>query len=229
MSMSAEIRQSANGDDADCPVPAAVSPDKARRRFFGKSANDKGAGTAEMAKAPAVGRSVALLHVLPALLWLPQAGLLAFSVGKIADGAPMTAILPAAVAVLILGLIKAWLEKVAARLSFRAARAALSRRRLQALHAVAKVSPLDLARTASGEAASVIAEAAEALVPYFSRFQPARMKATIVPLVFVLAILPFTWIAALVLLLSMPTIPLFMALIGWQAKAASEKQSGRDR
>ncbi len=224
MSMSAEIRQSANGDDADCPVPAAVSPDKARRRFFGKSANDKGVGTAELAKAPAVGRSVALLHVLPALLWLPQAGLLAFSVGNIADGAPMTAILPAAVAVLILGLLKAWLEKVAARLSFRAARAALSRRRLQALHAVAEVSPLDLARTASGEAASVIAEAAEALVPYLSRFQPARMKATIVPLVFVLAILPFTWIAALVLLLSMPTIPLFMALIGWQAKAASEKQ-----
>lgn len=64
MSMSAEIRQSANGDDADCPVPAAVSPDKARRRFFGKSTNDKGVGMAEIAKAPAVGRSVALLHVL---------------------------------------------------------------------------------------------------------------------------------------------------------------------
>ncbi|MDZ7925963.1 MAG: thiol reductant ABC exporter subunit CydD [Agrobacterium sp.] len=222
--MSAEIRQSANSDDADGPVKAAVSPDMARRRFFGKSSSDKGADTAEMAKATPVGRPVALLHVLPALIWLPQAGLLAFSVGKIAEGAAMTAILPAAVAVLILGLIKAWLEKVAARLSFRAARAALSRRRLEALHAVAKVSPLDLSRTASGEAASVITEAAEALVPYLSRFQPARMKATIVPLVFVLAILPFTWIAALVLLLSMPTIPLFMALIGWQAKAASEKQ-----
>ena len=224
MRMSAEIRQSANGYDADCPVKAAVSPATARRRFFGKSSRDKSAEAAEMAKAPTVGRPVALLHVLPALIWLPQAGLLAFSVGKIAEGAAMTAILPAAVAVLILGLIKAWLEKVAARLSFRAARAALSRRRLEALHAVAKVSPLDLSRTASGEAASVIAEAAEALVPYLSRFQPARMKATIVPLVFVLVILPFTWIAALVLLLSMPTIPLFMALIGWQAKAASEKQ-----
>ncbi|AAK89342.2 ABC transporter, nucleotide binding/ATPase protein [Agrobacterium fabrum str. C58] len=136
----------------------------------------------------------------------------------------MMAIVPAAVAVLILGLLKAWLEKVAARLSFRAARAALSQRRFEALQAVAKVSPLDLSRTASGEAAGIVAEAAEALVPYLSRFQPARMKATIVPLVFVLAILPFSWIAALVLLLAMPTIPLFMALIGWQAKAASEKQ-----
>ncbi len=222
MSMSPQIRQSAEG--ADCPAPETVPSGAARRHFFGNVSGEKGAGKAEMKKAPAVGRSVALLHMLPALLWLPQAGLLAFSVGKVADGEPMMAILPAAVAVLVLGVIRAWLEKIAARLSFRAARAALSRRRLEALHAVAKVSPLDLSRTASGEAASVIAEAAEALVPYLSRFQPARMKATVVPLVFVLAILPFTWIAALVLLLSMPTIPLFMALIGWQAKAASEKQ-----
>lgn len=36
----------------------------------------------------------------------------------------MTAILPAAVAVLLLGLIKAFLERLAARLSFRAARTA---------------------------------------------------------------------------------------------------------
>ncbi|XHE15869.1 thiol reductant ABC exporter subunit CydD [Agrobacterium deltaense] len=223
--MSVQTRQSASGDGVDCPAPETVSPDVVRRRFFGAAAGKSSDGGAvKKAKAPAVGRSIALLHVVPALLWLPQAGLLAFSVGKIAGGAPMTAILPAAVAVLILGLIKVFLERLAARLSFRAARAALSRRRLEALHAVAQVSPLDLSRTASGEAAGVVAETAEALVPYLSRFQPARMKATIVPLVFVLAILPFTWIAALVLLLSMPTIPLFMALIGWQAKAASEKQ-----
>ncbi|WP_174021702.1 thiol reductant ABC exporter subunit CydD [Agrobacterium fabrum] len=219
--MSAHIPRSADGDATDCPVPGA-----GQRRFFGRArrnvAPDKTAVKTQ--HAPAVGRSVALLHALPALLWLPQAGLLAFSVGKIADGEPMMAIVPAAVAVLILGLLKAWMEKVAARRSFRAARAALSQRRFEALQAVAKVSPLDLSRTASGEAAGIVAEAAEALVPYLSRFQPARMKATIVPLVFVLAILPFSWIAALVLLLAMPTIPLFMALIGWQAKAASEKQ-----
>ncbi|MGV1988796.1 thiol reductant ABC exporter subunit CydD [Agrobacterium sp. 22-221-1] len=226
--MSVEIRQGADGDGAVCPAPVGVSPDARRRRFFSnsnrKTSRDRAAERAKMTRSPAVGRSVALLHVLAALLWLPQAGLLAFSVGRIADGAPMMAIVPAAAAVLILGLIKAWLEKIAARLSFRAARTALSQRRLEALQAVAKVSPLDLSRTASGEAAGVVAEAAEALVPYLSRFQPAQMKATLVPLVFVLAILPFTWIAALVLLLAMPTIPLFMALIGWQAKAASEKQ-----
>lgn len=228
MSTSAQIRQSLDSNGSDCPAPGSVSPEMAQRRFFkGARNNPARSGKGEQAavtSAPSVGRPVALLHVLPALLWLPQAGLLAFSVGKIADGAPMTAILPAAFAVLVFGLLKAFLERLAARLSFRAARHALSRQRKEALNAVAKASPLDLSRTASGEAASIIAEAAEALVPYLSRFQPARMKATVIPLVFVLAILPFTWIAALVLLLSMPTIPLFMALIGWQAKAASEKQ-----
>ncbi|MFK3777783.1 thiol reductant ABC exporter subunit CydD [Agrobacterium sp. NPDC089420] len=224
--MSAQIRQTVDSNGSGCPAPAVAAPDRARRRFF-SGANRKGSrgnAAVKTTHAQGVGRSVALLHVLAALLWLPQAGLLAFSVGKIADGQPMMAIVPAAVAVLILGLIKALLEKMAARLSFRAARAVLSRRRLEVLEAVARVSPLDLSRTASGEAASMLAETAEALVPYLSRFQPARMKATIVPLVFVLVILPFTWVAALVLLLAMPTIPLFMALIGWQAKAASEKQ-----
>lgn len=96
-------------------------------------------------------------------------------------------------------------------MSFRMARAALSQRRLEALHALARVSPLDLSRTASGEVAAVVAETSEALVPYLSRFQPARMKATIVPVAYALVILPFSWIAALVLLLAMPTIPLFMA------------------
>ena len=136
MSMSVEIRQGADGDGAVCPAPVGVSPDATRRRFFSnanrKTSRDRAAGRVKMTSVPAVGKSVALLHVLAALLWLPQAGLLAFSVGRIADGAPMMAIVPAAAAVLILGLIKAWLEKIAARLSFRAARAALSQRRLEA-------------------------------------------------------------------------------------------------
>ncbi len=195
--------------------------DTAGRRISEAGIADAGQ---EKARIPSQGRSVAFLHAVAALIWLPQAALLALSVGMIADAAPMISIVPAASAVLVLGVLKAWLEKAASRRSFQAARRVLSQERAEALAIVATASPLDSSRTTSGEAASVIAESAEALVPYLSRFLPARMKATVVPFVFFVAIFPFSWVAALVLLFAMPTIPLFMALIGWQAKAASEKQ-----
>ncbi|WP_457840929.1 ABC transporter transmembrane domain-containing protein, partial [Staphylococcus aureus] len=60
--------------------------------------------------------------------------------------------------------------------------------------------------------------------PYLARFQPARLKATVVPLAILAAVLPLSWAAALVLLVAAPLIPLFMALIGWRAKAASQAQ-----
>jgi len=37
-------------------------------------------------------------------------------------------------------------------------------------------------------------------------------------------VFPISWIAALILFFAMPLIPIFMALIGWRAQAASEKQ-----
>ena len=83
---------------------------------------------------------------------------------------------------------------------------------------------MDPARPASGMAASVIAEQAEAVVPYLVRYQPARWRAMVVPLVILPVVACLSWMAALVLLLAAPLIPVFMALVGWRAKAASEAQ-----
>jgi ATP-binding cassette subfamily C protein CydD len=145
-------------------------------------------------------------------------------IGGIAEGQGVReALLPAA-GVLAFGTVRATLEALGGRKAFLAARANLSRRREQAVAALAAGSPLDRARPASGLAASVVTEQAEALVPYLARFRPARFKATVVPLVILCAVLPLSWVAALVLLLAAPLIPVFMALIGWRAKAASEAQ-----
>src|SRR5690606_16596262 len=48
--------------------------------------------------------------------------------------------------------------------------------------------------------------------------------AALVPLALVLAVLPVDSIVSLILLLSTPLIPLFMALVGWGAEAASREQ-----
>jgi len=169
-------------------------------------------------------RSAAMLQAFAAALWIPQAGLLAWSVGRLADGGGIADILWPAVFVLLLGIVKSCLDAAGGRLAFRAARAQLSKKRVAAVELLARLSPVDAGRPASGEAASVLGEQAEQIVPYLSRFQPARMKASLVPLAILACIFPISWIAALVLLFAAPLIPIFMALIGWRAQAASEKQ-----
>lgn len=165
-----------------------------------------------------------MLQVLASAIWIPQAGLLALSVGRIADGGGLHDVLWPAFGILVLGLARSCLEAAGGRLAFRAARIELSRKRRAAVAALSLSSPVDRGRPASGKAASVIGEQAELIVPYLARFQPARMKSSLVPLIILAFILPVSWIAALVLLFAAPLIPIFMALIGWRAQAASERQ-----
>ena len=172
--------------------------------------------------AASAGRTAAIVQTLASLLWLPQAALLAKGVAIIIAGGIGT-IHWIVVAVIAIGVLRALLDAAGGRLAFRAARALLSAKREQAIFALARRSPLDIDKPASGLAASVIAEQAEAVLPYLARFRPARMKATIIPIGILLCVFPLSWVAAIILLVPAPLIPIFMALIGWRAKAASEK------
>lgn len=163
---------------------------------------------------------LAALTLAP-LLWIPQAGLLAAGIGRIAAGGGAAAVAGPALGVLALSALRAGLEHAGGRMMFRSARSRLSTLRAEAAARLAGLSPLDTRRPPSGLAASVLAEEAEAVTPYLARFRPARLRASMVPLAIVLAVLPFSWLAALALLLCAPLIPIFMALIGWRAQAAS--------
>ena len=159
-----------------------------------------------------------------ALFWLPQAAFLAMAVQGLASGRGFDAVLWPAGAILLLGLLRAACEAWGSRRAFGRARARLTALRAQTAAALAAGSPLDRGRAPSGLAASVLAEQAEALVPYLVRYQPARWRATVVPVFILCAVAAFSWVAALVLLLAAPLIPVFMAIVGWRAKAASEAQ-----
>ena len=166
----------------------------------------------------------ALLQGFAALIWLPQAACLAWAIGAIMKGEPFSAALTPALVVLTLGILRAAIDAIGCRMAFRIARSQLSQRRAAAVDALAARSPLDIARPSSGLAASLIGEQAEAVTPYISRFLPARIKASLVPLAIIVCVLPISWVAALILILTAPLIPVFMALIGWKAKEASERQ-----
>lgn len=161
---------------------------------------------------------------LTPLLWLPQAGLLAWAVQRLSLGEGFGLVLLPAVGILLLGALRAACEAWATQRVFASARAQLAALRAQVAMSLSARSPMDRARPASGFAASVIAEQAEAIVPYLVRYQPARWRATVVPLVILPVVASLSWVAALVLLFCAPLIPLFMALVGWRARAASEAQ-----
>jgi ATP-binding cassette subfamily C protein CydD len=165
-----------------------------------------------------------LVQGAAALLWLPQAGLLAWAVQRLGAGEGVAAVLAPAAGIAVLGAMRASCEAWGARRVFAAARARLSALRADAAAALASRSPLDRTRPASGLAASVIAEQAEAVVPYLVRYGPARWRATVLPLVILPVIASLSWAAALVLLVAAPLIPLFMAVVGWRARAASQAQ-----
>lgn len=157
------------------------------------------------------------------LLWIPQAALLALAVQHLADGDATTMLWPA-LGYVVLGLVRASLEALGARGLFAASRAQVSQLRAGATAALARRSPLDPARLASGRAASVIAEQADAVLPWLLRYQPAYWRVMLVPPVIAVAVATQSWLAALILVGAAPLIPLFMAIIGWRAQAASAEQ-----
>ncbi|APO78716.1 cysteine ABC transporter ATP-binding/permease subunit CydD (plasmid) [Rhizobium etli 8C-3] len=169
-------------------------------------------------------RHAASLQTAASFLWIPQAGLLAHAVGRIADGDGLSHVLWPAFFVLTLGIAKALLDAVGGQIALDSARTELSVRRQFAVAALARRSPIDGTRPASGQVASVLGEQAELVVPYLARYFPARIKASVIPVVMLVCVLAISWVAALALFISMPLIPLFMALIGWRAQVASEKQ-----
>lgn len=81
------------------------------------------------------------------------------------------------------------------------------------------------AERASGEIAAAIVDQTEALEGFLARFLPAMVQAAVLPVAFAVVILPLDWIAGLLLLVTAPLVPVFMALAGWGAEAAKRSEA----
>jgi ATP-binding cassette, subfamily C, bacterial CydD len=168
----------------------------------------------------------ALLQVVASLMWLPQAAAIAYAVQNLGSLGVQGVLLPASV-VLVCGAVRALCDAAGSRMCYAQAQRTVTARRSEAVKALMRRSPLDAGRLSSGAAASLVAEQTQSLTPYLARFAPARLKAMVVPLVILAAVLPFSWVAACILLFALPPIPLFAILIGWTTKAASVRQLGK--
>ena len=170
--------------------------------------------------------TASVLSCLSALLWIPQAGLIAWAIEALAFEPAVASerVWRAAVGFLLIAAMRAALSGVSGRLAHGAAVRIVSMARDALLDSLSRAAPLDAGRLPSGAAASLGAEKLDTLIPYLTRYQPARWRAAIVPLALALAVAFVSWAAALVLLIAGPLIPVFMALVGLAAKEASERQ-----
>ena len=162
--------------------------------------------------------------VLASLLWLPQAAVIAWAVQCFAQDQALQYLGVQVLALAALGVARAWCESRGIRVTYVHARRQVSQLRQHVMQAVVQTSPLDRQRAASGWVASALAEQAEAIVPWLSRYQPAMWRVMLVAPLIVIAVASQSWLAALILLCAAPLIPLFMAIVGWRAKAASDAQ-----
>ncbi|CUH75299.1 ABC transporter ATP-binding protein/permease [Tropicibacter naphthalenivorans] len=165
-------------------------------------------------------RRASLTAALASALWPVQAGCLAMMIHAWVTGGNASAALLAAVFALT-GLARAGLERWASGQAFAAADQTVHALRQTLLDREPRLLRADVS---SAEIAALYGQKLPLLVPYLTRYKPAMMRVRVVPLLLIALVAWHNWAAALALLIAVPTIPLFMALVGMAAKDASAKQ-----
>ncbi len=162
------------------------------------------------------------LSVLAGLIWLPQAWcaarVLAGLLEALGPGARLDQ--SALIGFLICGFLRALIQDRAEDLAQRRALEAVGRLRAEVLE---RESLRGVLRPA-GALASVLSEQVEMLRPFAARYLMARLRVMVLPLAVLVASLTVSWAAALILLVTGPVVPVFMALIGQAAARASRAQ-----
>lgn len=81
-----------------------------------------------------------------------------------------------------------------------------------------------LEATSAAQQVTLLTKGLDALDGYFSKYLPQLGLAATVPLIVGVVILATDWISAAILAVTIPLIPLFMALIGWATQARMDRR-----
>ncbi|WP_235851821.1 thiol reductant ABC exporter subunit CydD [Litorivita pollutaquae] len=179
-------------------------------------------GMSLMAPGAAMQRRASRLSVLAAVLWPLQAALVAYALGGLLAGVPIPAV-PVALAYVALGAVRSFLTVLGDAQSQAAAETVI--------HAARGHIVLEEARRAAdgpfggaGGVAALASEKLDLLAPFITRYAPARARVMVIPAVILALAFWHSWAVGLVLVISGPLIPVFMALVGMAAKEASQRQ-----
>jgi thiol reductant ABC exporter CydD subunit len=161
-----------------------------------------------------------------AFLVVAQAWLLATAVSGAFIDHKGVAQLKVPVALLFLAVLgRALVGWLSERSADRASARAKSELRQALVERVARLGPSGLDRQRSGGLTVLATSGIDALDAYFARYLPQVFLAVIVPVTVIVVALGADWISAVIIALTVPLIPLFMALVGQTTREKMGRQA----
>lgn len=165
-----------------------------------------------------------MLGLLSGLLILAQAWLMAGLLHSlIIDHTPRDALLQSFLLMALTFVLRAVVTWLREQVGFICGRVIRQEMRKLVLDRLEKLGPAWIQGKPAGSWASIILEQIEDMQDYYSRYLPQIALAGIIPLFILVSIFPINWAAGLILLVTAPLIPLFMALVGMGAADANRR------
>ena len=119
---------------------------------------------------------------------------------------------------------RAMVDWATERAAHRTSAAVTSELRGRLLRHATRLGPQWLGSQRTGELTTLALRGVDALDGYFARYLPQLGLAVVVPVAVLAEITTADWASALIIVLTLPLIPVFMALIGWYTEARMARQ-----
>jgi thiol reductant ABC exporter CydD subunit len=163
---------------------------------------------------------------LTALLIIAQAWLLAEIISDaFIRHRGLDSLRDALVVLLVVIAARAGLGWFTERTADRASASAKSELRTELVERVAVLGPVGLDGEDQGTLAVLATSGVDALDDYFARYLPQVFLALIVPVAILFVVVGIDWISALIIAVTVPLVPLFMALVGASTKDRMDRQA----
>jgi ATP-binding cassette subfamily C protein CydD len=165
-----------------------------------------------------------VLGLAATVLILLQASLLAHLLAAAATGTGAAVLAGSLGALAVVLLARAATGYGGEVTALRAAAAVKSQLRRRLADHVLKLGPAWLTGHRSGEVTTLATRGLDALDPYFARYLPQLVLASVVPVAVLIRVGLADWISCLVIGVTLPLIPLFAILVGLHTKTVTQRQ-----
>ncbi len=157
-------------------------------------------------------------------LVLAQAELLARALAGAARGSGLAVLQGTLAALLLVVGARAVVVYGAEAAALRAAATVKSQLRRQLVDRALRRGPAWLTRQQAGEITTLATRGLDALDAYFARYLPQLLLACVVPIAVLLTVTAADWLSGVVILVTLPLVPVFAVLIGLQTTAHTRRQ-----